>query len=199
LEVRSIPNDKNPANSEGMHTLVTPPRKRRAFGIILSADEVRTTLDSANPRTQIRKIIKAQPDIVPVKSTSPLLLDGHGFTVHSPYGVAGDLLWVREAFGRHESIQQVCGYVAEPEALEMGSQDEETTASAGASRAIDSDSKIDHKPVKYRGLRTCQECGARDGERCMTRSGKYLTVPHGNWEGEGWQEKFDRLYKEEGW
>jgi hypothetical protein len=92
--------------------------------ILMRPPMIRALLEGK--KTQTRRAVKPQPkrieDAIVSSWDSPNLWhgsDGNPIADHTgefwrcPYGNAGDKLWVREAFGRHESIQQVCGYVAD--------------------------------------------------------------------------------------
>ena len=71
--------------------------------ILFSGPMVRAILDGR--KTQTRRVLNPQPTIVPVKSNSRYLLDGHGFTAVSKYGVPGDRLWVRETFRDPDTLE----------------------------------------------------------------------------------------------
>lgn len=68
--------------------------------IILNTDEVKSVLK--HKKTQIRKVIKPQPDhikyIPVVVNNYAGFVDEHGNSIKCPYGQIGDRLWVRETY-----------------------------------------------------------------------------------------------------
>jgi hypothetical protein len=65
--------------------------------IIFSSEMIRAILTGT--KTQTRRVIKPQPDNVRVSPFVPSGIETvHGYELKCPYGLPGDLLWVRESF-----------------------------------------------------------------------------------------------------